>query len=90
MSGEVEQVLVMHTYGRGMRSEAFGWTAEDPRNVRRDKPVGYSLSWDHRREGAYTYDTPLHALAAGWRMLAPPEQFDGDNHEWWFVRTVQP
>ncbi len=89
-----QQVLVMATYGCTMRSEAFGWTAETGEGVYRD-PVGYNLPLCGADSN---YDNVLHALKAGWHLLAPP-RFDGVEHregeddvktfEWWLVREVR-
>lgn len=91
--GTKQQVLIMYTEGDRLRSEADGWTAEDPRGAKQDGHVGICGAWWSRLNGHYGYPDPLRALADGWRLLAPPVCQDSagssDNgYEWWFVRDV--
>lgn len=84
----IQQILMMWTAHKDPRSDAAGWTAEDP-----------SLYVPHANIGhtrgplfSYTYPSPLAAMADGWHLLAPPKldqagQFG--QFEWWFVREVQ-
>jgi hypothetical protein len=90
----VQQVLIMTTTGPTLRSPADGWTAEDPSLLQ----PGHIGNTPGMRE-PYTYETPMHALAAGWHLLAPPTLFkqylydENDRRkltpgwEWWFTRA---
>ena len=87
----VQQHLMMTTrVGTGLRCEAIGWSAEDP--TRFVPGGGYGcVGQSPGFRGRYTYSTPLAALADGWRLLAPPEDYElnGDPAlDWWFVREV--
>lgn len=98
--GVVQQQLFLTTERASIRSDVGGWGAEDPALVDPDprKPIGLSRSWD----GSYpSYGTPVHALADGWRLLAPPVQtgegerdpdgsgaWIGEEWSWWLVREV--
>jgi len=85
------QILIMTTDRPALRSEAQGWTAEDP-SLLREGPIGFTPGFPE----SYCYPTPMHALAAGWRLLAPPTQQEGGRNpdtgetwqewEWWMVR----
>ena len=91
----VQQVLIMMTDRPQLRADAQGWTAEDPSLVH-EGPIGFTPGF---RE-SYCYTTPMHALAAGWRLLAPPTCLAGGRNpdtgetweewEWWMVREVLP
>lgn len=84
-----QKVLIMSTTGPELRAEATGWTAEDP-GLLRPGPIGMTPGFPE----PYSYETPFHAMAAGWKLLAPPKQYDAPlltdpSHtewEWWFVR----
>lgn len=85
----MQKVLIMSTQTSDLRSEAIGWSAEDS-NLVRPGPIGNSPGFP----GPYSYPTPVHALADGWRLLAPPTQFDVKSGngtvrrewEWWFTK----
>ncbi len=88
-----QKILIMSTTGNRLRSEAVGWSAEDGDNILPGRPIGCSggPKW------AYTWPTPMHAIGAGWRLLAPPtkytynyEEGSRDEWEWWFVRDDSP
>lgn len=97
----IQQVLTMTTKRPDLRSEAIGWSAEDPSKLKWGQPIGMTPGFGER----YSYETPMHALADGWRLLAPPEEGerrvedradDGtprelvyDETSWWFVREVE-
>lgn len=86
-----QQVLQMSTWGSSLRSEAWGWSGDDASLFDVRKGTGLSLSWDPRRNGSYSYETPMHALALGWKLLAPPARYrenGRDAYDWWFVREV--
>lgn len=96
----MQKVLAMTTRIGDLRSEAEGWSMEDgdlvvwssPRYP--DAPVGLVPSPTRK----YLPKTPLHALADGWKLLAPPEMIKNDDgsvykddngstyYNWWFVR----
>jgi len=84
-----QQVLIMVTEREDLRCGATGWTAEDP-NLLKPGPIGNTPGF----RGPYSYETPMHALAAGWKLLAPPTSFSaprmGRPHatewQWWFTR----
>lgn len=76
----MQQVIIMETVRPDMGAKATGWTAEDPTIYRSDTT---------RISFAYTFGTPLEALAMGWRLLAPPSRTGVFGfYEWWFVREV--
>lgn len=60
--------LILETSDPTMRAEVHGWDCEDTRAVQLDKPIGLSGHGEHLPE----YKTPLHALADGWELIAPP------------------
>jgi hypothetical protein len=89
----MQKVLTMTTNEGHLRSAAEGWSAEDADPVRPGH-IGNTPGFP----GPYSYETPLHALGDGWRLLAPPQSFwltinNGDPDEttverwWWFVRN---
>ena len=92
---DVSQVLVMVTSGSSdMRGQAVGWTAEDP-NMLKPGAIGNTPGFP----SPYSYETPMHAMADGWNMLAPPcekivQEVIGwspgrTEWTWWFTRTPQ-
>lgn len=81
----VQQVLVMVTERPELRSGAMGWAAEHPRRLAMDKPVGLHPGFPE----PYTYPTVLHAMGAGWKLLAPPQR-EEEGWTWWLVREVTP
>lgn len=96
-----QQILIMQTMRGTLRSEAFGWTAEDPRGAHPSQPVGICGAMWHRpgdhntaphrpTNPSYCYPDPLRALADGWKLLGAPVHFEGEPEvwEWWFGREV--
>lgn len=81
----IQQVLTMATTSDSLRSDANGWTCEDPRLLVHGKPIGCT----HCPKFPYTYDTPFHAMNDGWHLLGPPVRVDDFVWSWWFVREVQ-
>jgi hypothetical protein len=83
----VQQHLWLTTERETLRAECIGWSAEDPRQLR-PGPIGMTPGFPE----PYTYQTVFHALAAGWKLLAPPQnnQPEGAQEiwEWWLVREV--
>jgi hypothetical protein len=95
-----QKVLIMGTYSEDLRGEADSWSMEDGDNVvwsteiYPDAPIGLTPGVYRK----YLPKTPLHALADGWKLLAPPRQFLNDDGSifryahgkaewvWWFVR----
>jgi len=74
-----QEVLIMDTYDYGMRSEAFGWDYESGAHANKAMNkhgvrcevglIGNNMNW-------HAYSTPLHALGAGFKLLAPPSEFE--------------
>ncbi len=91
----LQKILRMTTGESDLRSAAEGWTYEDG-DVIKQGPIGLSPGVRF----PYAHGTPMHAIAAGWRLLAPPTMFttgDGSDDapywtgaEWWFVRDDAP
>lgn len=80
----MQKVLIMSTRAASLRSEAVGWTYEDADLVR-PGDIGNTPAPDPYAR----HPTPMHALADGWRLLAPPmRQQSGPFVEWelWFVK----
>lgn len=87
------KILSMSTNGRGLRSSTEGISAEDGDLIKSDKEIGYS---DSMR--VTFYKTPMHAIADGWKLLAPPqfeEEIPAEKlasgksvqiYGWWFVK----
>jgi hypothetical protein len=103
MDGEVRQkILIMLTDGSDPRSAADGWTMECGFTAERDlmqaqarqkfkespTPVGLI---GHAKE-FYLFATPLHAMAAGWRVMHRPKKHKAnsktgeDQWEWWLEK----
>jgi hypothetical protein len=78
----------MFTLEPNLRAKADGWDHEDGDEVRLDKEVGLSGCGRF-----WLPPTPLHAIGAGWTLMAPPVK---DREEivmgkkftvyyWWFT-----
>lgn len=98
----MQKILKMSTNGDSVRSTAHGWGAEDGdiasndialamesnSNYRSSKDVPVGMI--HWYKGYCTYPTPLHAIADGWKLLAPPscseEYIAMKEYSWWFVK----
>jgi hypothetical protein len=86
----MQKVLRILTFRPDLRGEAVGWSCDDGDLVQ-PGPIG-------RTPGprfAHSYGTPLHAIGAGWRLLAPPlppedEDDPMDGYDWWLVRDDVP
>lgn len=87
----MQKVLVVMTNGGDLRSDIEGWDAEDADLVK-GQP-----RWKVLNMRVPSYESVLHALADGWRLLAPPSKIkdmtiDGaivavhEYHEWWLVK----
>jgi hypothetical protein len=90
-----QQILIMSTRKGNLRSEAFGWTAEDSAQVLRyaknehyyrHVEIGRIPAWDRDQNGSFQHEAPLYAMAAGWKLMAPPKQAEDGTWEWWFTR----
>lgn len=100
-----QKVLVLETRMSSLRSEVIGQSYEDGDEVgkafreyankyptKEQVPVG--LISGITRAGVPHYDTVLHALGDGWKLIAPPETLshtDGyqqpmTTYEWWMVK----
>lgn len=99
MSNIYQTVLVLSTRKSDLRSEVIGWMIDSGAiayaELARRKKAGQEpnkvnvglipgcLDW-------YAYPTVLHALAEGFRLLAPPTEYKKNNEteysEWWLVR----
>jgi len=99
----MQKVLVCSTSSPTMKAEIWGWSDHDPRSIALASakyPKYASSIWhDHTHvwrinDGITSHArpiTPLHALALGWKLLAPPTESgtlsSGETeYEWWFVR----
>lgn len=86
----LQQVLSMSTDRASLRSEAIGWSCEDPSCYERE-PVGKNRSWNGIPPA---YPHVLAALADGWRLLGPPTTYQSSADpattwaEWWLVRDT--
>lgn len=82
-----QKILTMLTRSVSLRSDADGWSGDDANVVNIEKPIGLSPGL----YGFYCYDCPLKAMAAGWRLMAPPVEEkwdDGDIfYRWWFEKS---
>jgi hypothetical protein len=79
----MQKVLNLLTITSDLRSAADGWVAEDGDLIKKDKEIGLSESY----KGFYCYKTPMHAIADGWELLAPPSNLEYDGlYSWWFVK----
>jgi hypothetical protein len=84
-----QKILVMSTKRSDPRSEAIGWSAEDGDVIVPGRPIGESPGF----RGPYSYDTPMHAIRDGWRLLAPPKEYQQEylsgaraEWEWWLTK----
>lgn len=88
--------LILETSESTMRATVHGWDCEDTRAVIEGKPIGLSGHGEHPPE----YETPLHALADGWELIAPPVVRKTTTrcgghvetktfHEWWLRKPTQ-
>ena len=85
----MQKVLNVMTKGNTLRSKFDCWSAEDAdlvQGMRCWKVLGMKVP---------DYETILHALADGWRLLAPPVEItnfivEGEYitgyYDWWLVK----
>jgi len=86
------KVLTVTTVFPELRSECIGWTCEDSNEVQRacdyyngnvrNIDVGSILT----ARGSYSYDTVLHAVGDGWKLLGPPSKIGDKEFEWWLTK----
>lgn len=77
----MKQIMTLFTVRGSIRDEIDGWgSAEDPRLMRADKPIGLSPSCR-----APYYDCVLRAMHDGWELLAPATK-TSSGWEWTMVR----
>ena len=83
------QILSMLTLRADIRADVQGWTYEDVHLYRPDKPIGLTPS----PIGKAHYTTVMAALAAGWKLLGPPQYYvdadlNGEIHswDWWLTK----
>jgi hypothetical protein len=85
----MQKVLIMTTHSNSLRSKAVGWTHQDADLVK-PGPIGNTPA----PTPYAAHPTPMHALADGWRLLAPPKPYETTTFvgtlqtewEWWFVK----
>lgn len=97
MNKTYQTVLVMSTKSESVRSEALGWNIDSGAianaEMRDDEKIPVGLipgvkDW-------YAYPTVLHALAKGFKLLAPPKSYEIEAkthtlaYEWYLVREDQ-
>ena len=76
-----QEILIMDTYKPALRSEAMGWDLESGVHAARSmKQRGYGceVGLIGSRMEWYSYPTPLHALGAGYKLLAPPIPYEAE------------
>lgn len=85
--GKKMKVLVLSTDRADLRSEVWGWNAEDADLFVFDKAIGHTPDALHLTSNI---NTPLEALAEGWRLLAPPAEYSYDEnctaYVWWLTK----
>ncbi len=80
-----QKILTMCTLEPELRCNADGWSCDDGDLVNLTKPIGLTGS------PYFTcYETPLHAIGDGWRLLGPPVQIaylgELKAWQWWFEK----
>lgn len=80
----MQKVLVMLTKECNVRSKAGAWDGDDADLVVKDKQIGFTPTIQE----SICFDCPLRAMAAGWKLLAPPirETPDLTYYMWWLVK----
>lgn len=71
----IQQVLTMHTSDCTLRSPASRVVLADP-----TAPDGTPM--------IVPWTCPADAMAAGWRLLAPPQMIAGQDYAWWLTRDA--
>jgi hypothetical protein len=74
----MQKLLILETYECDLNTKVVGWTNETGRiitlfNIPISQPV---------------YQTPMHAINDGWRLLSPPvaKYTDTNYWQWWFEK----
>jgi hypothetical protein len=96
----VQKILIMETYDCGLRSGAYGWSIECGASAERDinERITDTKHFNQVDVGlvggpkgmSHTHPTPLHAIAKGWHLMAPPTKHvteERDYFEWWFEKV---
>ncbi len=81
-----QKIITLTTLRNSLRCEVDGMSSEDGDLIRLDKEIGLSGSPHYP-----FYQTPMHAIGDGWRLMAPPVFIkdyakDIDAWEWWLER----
>lgn len=80
-----QKILILTTSYPSLRSDVDSWTGEDGNVIDLSKPIGLSPCLSNA-----VYQTPLHAIADGWRLLVPPVKYtrgvDLPWYEWWLEK----
>lgn len=77
----MQKILIIKTVSPRLRDEAFFQCIEDDAET------------ETYNEPHHVFQTPLHAIRAGWVLMAPPTTFSHSNpgddcYEWWFTKTT--
>ena len=92
-----QKILFMFSDSSGIRSEATGWSAEDPNRFHEAAAKSPFVNLhDHSKIGLiggdksfHCYGAPLLALADNWKLLAPPTMITKGIWEWYFTKEVK-
>jgi len=81
-----QKILNLVTLDQSLRSKVDSWDAEDGELIDLNKEIGLSRSLS-----VPYYQTPMHAIGDGWRLIAPPVFIknyinDINAYEWWFEK----
>jgi hypothetical protein len=82
-----QKLLTMHTPRDDVRAPADAWSADDSSLVSWKNAIGFTPGLNE----FHCFDSPLRAMAAGWRLLGPPVavlNFVENEvwYKWWFVK----
>lgn len=84
----MQKILILSSYSASLRSGIDGYGAEDGDLINQNKEIGLSNSMRVPH-----YATVMHAIADGWKLLAPPTKTDvyfapkfDYIHEWYLVK----
>lgn len=79
-----QKLLVVATATESLRHQIHSWDEEDS-GLYVPGPIGLTPTSKYPAR----YDTILHAMADGWKLLAPPRKLEwtsGEEYEWWLVK----
>jgi len=88
------KVLIVSTDRADLRSEIWGWTSEDSSKYVPNKPIGLTPGPSYDKD-IWRPNTILEALAYGWKLLAPPKEYELGTEEeypnniafeWWLTK----